>query len=626
MAQSQATTNAHPRSATGHVLLPAFNSNEDTVLLPLLTSRSLVSWTFGRGTVIWRIWPAVLLHTVFAAVVVTISLKTDIDLGTPNVLLTVLGVVIGFVISYRASSGYDRYWQGRSAWSDLARTSRTFSRLIWIHIPLKLSPATADQSQESSELDVNVARRIMAEKRAALGLIEGFVVSVKHHLRGEVGIYYEDLYPLVKPLHKHVHHQRNGGGRPLDLDAMDATVAPPSESPRDLHPEEPPKSLLANVPIPSLSALAAAANPQQITSRSHHQPTHNPVIPPINAYGTFAPPSLHIPASFPLSPASRSVSSLSDLSSDDEVQEARRPLLPGAAIPAGSTARRGIFEAASVDLVPFASFWRSAGRAIRRLGPRRGNEESRWEVGGAAEDDAEEGGIQRRWNEDDNDGNPSAADQTDRRVEPVNGRQPRLSPATPMSHFTHSKHRPRLAGGGENLPLEILRSLSIWVSVLDERGVVPGAVLGGMYGCLAAYEDSLCTLERILTTPLPFVYSVHIRHTVWIYLFFLPFQLVDLFGWYAIPGVGIAAFIYLGLIAAGEEIEQPFGYDENDLDLDFFCRAIIHADIERLKRVVCPNVYLGAHHQGTQIPAVAHDVAVNPGTRLEAVFGGGRHF
>ena len=50
--------------------------------------------------------------------------------------------------------------------------------------------------------------------------------------------------------------------------------------------------------------------------------------------------------------------------------------------------------------------------------------------------------------------------------------------------------------------------------------------------------------------------------TVWLYLCALPFQLVDLFGWYTIPGVGIASFIYLGFIATGEEIEQPFGYDE----------------------------------------------------------------
>ena len=36
------------------------------------------------------------------------------------------------------------------------------------------------------------------------------------------------------------------------------------------------------------------------------------------------------------------------------------------------------------------------------------------------------------------------------------------------------KKRPRVAGGGENLPLEILRCLSEWVSVLDERETVPG--------------------------------------------------------------------------------------------------------------------------------------------------------
>ena len=46
---------------------------------------------------------------------------------------------------------------------------------------------------------------------------------------------------------------------------------------------------------------------------------------------------------------------------------------------------------------------------------------------------------------------------------------------------------------------------------------------------------------------------------MWISLFFLPFQLVDLFGWYTIPKVVIATFIYLGMIAAGEEIEQRFG-------------------------------------------------------------------
>ena len=120
-------------------------------------------------------------------------------MGIPNVLLTVLGtlptiflsetaetearadfrpgVVIGFVISYRASSGYDRYYQGRSAGSDTAKTSRAFSRLIWIHVPLKIAPARIDANGKHADTEVAIARRIMAEKRVALDLLEGSVAA-----------------------------------------------------------------------------------------------------------------------------------------------------------------------------------------------------------------------------------------------------------------------------------------------------------------------------------------------------------------------------------------------------------------------------------------------------------------
>ncbi|KAJ3985259.1 hypothetical protein F5890DRAFT_1473887 [Lentinula detonsa] len=68
-------------------------------------------------------------------------------------------------------------------------------------------------------------------------------------------------------------------------------------------------------------------------------------------------------------------------------------------------------------------------------------------------------------------------------------------------------------------------------------------------------------MEQNLTVPLPFRFCT----TVWLFLIFLPFLLVATFGWHSITGALIASFIYLGFLAAGEEIEQPFGYDE-DLD------------------------------------------------------------
>jgi len=96
----------------------------------------------------------------------------------------------------------------------------------------------------------------------------------------------------------------------------------------------------------------------------------------------------------------------------------------------------------------------------------------------------------------------------------------------------------------------------------------------------------LATLIRYLSS---------LPRTVWIYLFFLPFQLIEQFSWYTIPGVALASFIYLGFLSAGDEIGQPFGYDENDLDLDLICREMIHADLARLKKTPGVNVLLGPH-------------------------------
>ncbi|KAL5536206.1 hypothetical protein ACEPAF_27 [Sanghuangporus sanghuang] len=506
------------RSSTGHVLLPASDTSARDAAKPLLLHKDVGSWTFGRGTVVWTIWPAVLLHTAFAAAVTSVSLTTQFYLAVPPVLITVLGVVIGFVIAYRASSGYDRYWTGRCCWGDIIKTSRTMSRLVWIHVPIRI-----DKGSPSPDLEL--AERCMNEKRLALDMVEGFAVAVKHHLRGEVGIYYEDLYHLVRPLHKHTHSQKI----------------------RQHHVRHEQDGI--NGRSSSVSPSSLIASPQYESTWSP-----DPIIPAINEYGTFG----------------RSSSSVCS-----SVDEFERPFLFPSA-PKQPTRSKILTE-----LVPFSSFFSSLTSNLRRR-----RREKSAESGG--------GGSIRQ----DEDGEDDAKERLERkrRYTGPSGR----------------KFRPKVAGGGMNVPLEILQCLSEWLATLDERGVVSGNPLGGMYGCISAFEDSLTALERILTTPLPFVYSAHIRQCVWLYLFLLPFQLVQQFGWYTIPGVGIAAFFYIGFLAAGEEIEQPFGYDENDLDLDLFCREIIHADIKTLKKAHNSNVLplrsgvefgpVGLHQPDTLMP------------------------
>ena len=68
----------------------------------------------------------------------------------------------------------------------MIRTSRTCARLIWFHVPLSFSPPQSsdphgttkeghteiDQDEETAAREKEV-RRVMAEKRMALDLVEG---------------------------------------------------------------------------------------------------------------------------------------------------------------------------------------------------------------------------------------------------------------------------------------------------------------------------------------------------------------------------------------------------------------------------------------------------------------------
>jgi putative membrane protein len=77
--------------------------------------------------------------------------------------------------------------------------------------------------------------------------------------------------------------------------------------------------------------------------------------------------------------------------------------------------------------------------------------------------------------------------------------------------------------------------------------------------------------ERVLSTPLPVGYNILISQIVLLYVYLLPFQLFGALGWITIPGTVAAAYIIIGLAAIGNELENPFGNDVNDLPLDHYC-------------------------------------------------------
>jgi ion channel-forming bestrophin family protein len=86
--------------------------------------------------------------------------------------------------------------------------------------------------------------------------------------------------------------------------------------------------------------------------------------------------------------------------------------------------------------------------------------------------------------------------------------------------------------------------------------------------------DNLGACERILRTPMPLAYSIHLKQLLLLYCLLLPFAIVRDLGPLTSPVVALVSFTLLGIEAIGLEIENPFGHDPNDLPLDAICAGI----------------------------------------------------
>lgn len=64
---------------------------------------------------------------------ITMVCEKVYELKVSNLLLTVLGFVVGLAISFRTSSAYERYSEGRRYWSQLHLVSQNLARTIWLH-------------------------------------------------------------------------------------------------------------------------------------------------------------------------------------------------------------------------------------------------------------------------------------------------------------------------------------------------------------------------------------------------------------------------------------------------------------------------------------------------------------
>lgn len=92
--------------------------------------------------------------------------------------------------------------------------------------------------------------------------------------------------------------------------------------------------------------------------------------------------------------------------------------------------------------------------------------------------------------------------------------------------------------------------------------------------------------ERIRNTLIAGSYRSYAIKCLLLYLLALPWGLVQDLNWLTIPVTMIIAYIMVGLETIADDVEEPFGRDLDDLDLESLCKTIDRTTAEILNTAV----------------------------------------
>jgi putative membrane protein len=131
----------------------------------------------------------------------------------------------------------------------------------------------------------------------------------------------------------------------------------------------------------------------------------------------------------------------------------------------------------------------------------------------------------------------------------------------------------RALAGEAHPPCAALDRLTRLVGDGHRSGQIDGFGARALTTRLGSMAAQQAGCERIANSPLPFVYSLLIYRTTYLYCLMLPLALTATTGWMTPVFVAVVGYMFLGLAEVTEELSHPFAPTENGIALDAICRA-----------------------------------------------------
>jgi putative membrane protein len=133
-----------------------------------------------------------------------------------------------------------------------------------------------------------------------------------------------------------------------------------------------------------------------------------------------------------------------------------------------------------------------------------------------------------------------------------------------LAAFADANHKPNL----------IAKELYLKINTLYKHKELTGEQLIIINEELKSFTDNCGACERIKNTPIPYSYNIFLKKMIFLYCMSLPIFFGSEFGYTTVTINVIVLYVFASIELIAEEIEDPFGEDDNDLPLDDICNKI----------------------------------------------------
>lgn len=135
-----------------------------------------------------------------------------------------------------------------------------------------------------------------------------------------------------------------------------------------------------------------------------------------------------------------------------------------------------------------------------------------------------------------------------------------------LADFAAANHKPNL----------IAKSLYAKIHELHQNKTIASEHLYTLNEELKSFTDNIGACERVKNTPIPYSYNIFLKKMIFLYCISLPLFFGTEFGYTTVSITVIVLYVFASIELIAEEIEDPFGEDDNDLPLDDICARIKH--------------------------------------------------